>query len=1116
MISLVTAHRICEHLDKYVYDKIWNEPYAEYRTHIVPQLLNKKDVNGNYVPVSGVFRGLSQIQLPLESDPKENKGFYIYSVPGSFFRYVQVNALSWKVVSEYNMEHTVGFMLHTTYGDVIWRKGIYIKQGEKDDCMLIAVDAVVFDKCTSKIRKHEGEPDYNPEALYNNPKDPTKVIFSKYFDADLVADDVITCQKLLGKQRVDPVPAGSIISFYAGRVLSGWYLSALSAGNYLESVADKDVLGITTVEVTAEGAPTYKYGEVDHDNRLLVHIPKIVNRKNLNITLNTCDIYVIPTRMKAGGNPPVAGFYLYTAGRGDKFIQLTHSDFAIDLDWLRWEANEHDFEEYYLYVVVRKHSQLKSITRDANYIDLLYSHTDEQIIKFLTKNEEFLNGRPVRSEMELWFAENLERSLYTDALQRRTNFIPPKDDLLNGEGNTFCEGQCAVCAFKSFCTLKNQREFVDGQPKDNATLHNAVDNDQKLTTYSCPYYSRRGIKDFIDILGYYNTLSLIAKRVTHFVCLPPTKKIVRVANGVRETSYVEDDTAISQFTVVVPIALDTMDIEDFRPVVYHNGVRIPHEYLSFAKTNSSTSKFTKEIMFSGSTRLEADPLSPEPIPIEVIQSVYCKHIRISVDLTRYTGRFHSNDKVVVELYDNLRDAKFSTNHPRGREIKKPTVLYIPTEDIEFLANKDYYLIENDVYVQQTVTPGESVTGGPWYEQVPSSGRPWTVQLKTEFFDVFEKVSGRYRRLDIPAENFDEQSLTVTIPQAYDTKTLILIEGPTTLENSRTFDIAETDFGILGDGIYSTSVGATDYIKLYPYDSEVLFLNNKRLIRDIDYHADDYTVGKQNGVQLPDSMIRKSRTVNTFTKANVYMQNVSYLQRTGNRLDAIRTNVTVISAYHGFLTANVITWPGEDPFWFDGLSTLTVEGMVCSDFTHSLGEVKINNVYKKDERGNTVKVYRNGAPYEIRTAASSKAIEILDDYKRQLDEDRLALLKRYFSINADIPIHRTIVPYSHKIYSVYLEEIINDYLHGDLNFSIMSDKTAFEAQFSASKYKNLKKKDVAYRHIADEHASDMMYVDIYPIYHRLRVADRSQYAAIAYLTKTLSPEDNIQHKDANNV
>ena len=61
------------------------------------------------------------------------------------------------------------------------------------------------------------------------------------------------------------------------------------------------------------------------------------------------------------------------------------------------------------------------------------------------------------------------------------------------------------------------------------------------------------LNDYIDLVGYYHTLALIGKRVTHF-------EITKESKGTRE------------FVVRAPLALQDYGVDDYFPIVYLNGI----------------------------------------------------------------------------------------------------------------------------------------------------------------------------------------------------------------------------------------------------------------------------------------------------------------------------------------------------------------------------------------------------------------------------------------------------------------------------------------------------------------------------------------------------------------
>ena len=102
--------RVVSRLEKYVFDRVWNEPYSEYRTNTRPRILNRISeaaVGGKvvkvYQPAAGVLSGaFEQIALP-SSNP-----YYVYSIEREQFRPIKLNATSWISLAEYcNLNHNL-------------------------------------------------------------------------------------------------------------------------------------------------------------------------------------------------------------------------------------------------------------------------------------------------------------------------------------------------------------------------------------------------------------------------------------------------------------------------------------------------------------------------------------------------------------------------------------------------------------------------------------------------------------------------------------------------------------------------------------------------------------------------------------------------------------------------------------------------------------------------------------------------------------------------------------------------------------------------------------------------------------------------------------------------
>ena len=210
-----------------------------------------------------------------------------------------------------------------------------------------------------------------------------------------------------------------------------------------------------------------------------------------------------------------------------------------------------------------------------------------------------------------------------------------------------------------------------------------------------------------------------------------------------------------------------------------------------------------------------------------------------------------------------------------------------------------------------------------------------------------------------------------------------------------------------------------------------------------------------------------------------------------------------------MVGNWIAWDGISPIWFDNLSLLIVGGRVCSNFVFKYSGLDIRGVS-----------HENGEPYQVRTLVPKMVLDMMSTQDnaalRTEDDDKYRSLRNYFDKMAVTRGFRALIPYSHKIYSVYMLKIINDYLEGildvpgrdDHDFEMYVDRQAFVNQFA--NYEYLKKYDVVFNgSISDD---DLRFVDIYPIYHRFEIGTNRLKRKIAYLVEMLTPSDAMRHRE----
>lgn len=880
MISTTTLSRMCENLEKYVFDRVWNDPYAEYRTYTTPDMLNAVPVGGHmsgrystillppergftltsdstfvspktyytlssvgtYVPAEVTYGEAIPAKTYYELDAddytvymdRRRSKYYVFAVTSAMFGAAYINAISWTPLSDYCNENFPDLQLFTKSGIFLNKGNVFIKQSDKRDCILFAVESDMFEKVVGKLGRvrctdskvvvtkniyvrtvDDGYNIYWQKAVFtdNTSKERTtayatgnnyyhynstgnfygklslrseeefaaavdeygrvytdgttsvntrvvvddlfsgdgstehpykfladnvyyeddEVIFGKYYDSDNEADNKILSY-MVTSSLYSSIHRGSNLygidtstySLCNGKLITGDptdYQSDIKAGDYIDSVTDEDVVGVVTaycfdketykldttggwrtgvqyyqrkqnpvgfgfiyvaVEINSgveyfnalsrfgalyvkEEEVATTYVDADGTEKLLVHIPKEYNPEHFLITQQTCDIWLVPRKLRKWNpdddtevvpNPHLSGVYVYPCGNEDKFSQITFNDFSIDMNYIRTLANENLMVdgEYEVRVYVRWHKRQKVAIRDANYTDLLYSLGDAEITSFLHGTHE----QQLEGNLLFWRASNLASSKYTEALLRRRNKVWQK-----------ASTQCDMCGLSDRCTLVRRDDTGAIIP---------------ITDHVCPNYTLRGLRDFIEILGYYHVLSLVANRVTHF----------RVT---REGSH--------SVVVDTPLAHAGTDMTsiDYYPVVYHNGYRVSQDRISFGESSAGVSGVseivheTHELYDNGIVRPEFGSklkidITPHYSVSEDIVFLHDKHYFVRGDDGKMSLLHGCNRRVydrMCDWYGNPLDNRNNYQYRYGDFVSERTVALCNDADV-FKADTKYVMI----------------------------------------------------------------------------------------------------------------------------------------------------------------------------------------------------------------------------------------------------------------------------------------------------------------------------------------------------------------------------------------------------------------------------------------
>ena len=385
--------QICQALNTFCFLKIWNEPTSEYRVNIKPILMDPRSRHGK-ITVNG-----SILSLPRETEP-----FFLFSISTDCFRNgIPIASGQW--VNSIDMCNDCDVLMHvyTENGRMLSHKDTFLYWLPSESAYILAVSKAAFTAINvtpdrvSKIyvTVYKDSDIANKTTLYGY-KVPTTDINGVY-RSQIVA----TLQSLENPEQV--------IVYVNGYAVKLTDPATLRTNDFVDIVYDTNI--ITTFELDCTDNSNYWIytSKRYQDNRLLIHMPKELNPENKVLTHNTCDFFVY--RKKTIRFQEEGLYVQRTSERGIK--QVTHQDFSMSeevlnayRDYLTLTENIPDSQAVKIKVIVRQHDKDNVLLRDKNYIDMLYSQSDELIVRCLKDVD-----RP-KDAPEFWKASNLEDSVY--------------------------------------------------------------------------------------------------------------------------------------------------------------------------------------------------------------------------------------------------------------------------------------------------------------------------------------------------------------------------------------------------------------------------------------------------------------------------------------------------------------------------------------------------------------------------------------------------------------------------------------------------------------------------------------------------------------------------------
>ena len=264
---------------------------------------------------------------------------------------------------------------------------------------------------------------------------------------------------------------------------------------------------------------------------------------------------------------------------------------------------------------------------------------------------------------------------------------------------------------------------------------------------------------------------------------------------------------------------------------------------------------------------------------------------------------------------------------------------------------------------------------------------------------------------------------------------------------------------------------------YPILDEIgplVYINGLTLVEHIDYTVYD--------IKDPDGNV---------TIRQLVVSNISYLTLPNNKIEVKISREDKQGVYHGFLTSATSEIPLESiAYYYPQVSMLAIDGVIIKDVT-----IKGNNINLTDLQ------LREGALYGTRTLFTNNALEYIEKYAKDIDTKRLTILRDYFHIVEDDDVEFIVIPYSHRLYSLYLSIIFRDVSEGTKKIAFDPDVDNLIAQIS--EYHYLKQFDPVFTE-----ELDLDYIDLFPSYTNYVTPGVPNYNALTAIAIHELPQDDI--------
>lgn len=252
----------------------------------------------------------------------------------------------------------------------------------------------------------------------------------------------------------------------------------------------------------------------------------------------------------------------------------------------------------------------------------------------------------------------------------------------------------------------------------------------------------------------------------------------------------------------------------------------------------------------------------------------------------------------------------------------------------------------------------------------------------------------------------------------------------------------------------------------------VYMNGDYLVKNVDYFVNT-VVDNANNQSFSELVIQ---TMDHFR------------ENSSNSIDVIYSVVNTAEYSSGFMVDSKLADDTPVNLFFPGITNVHVDGKLELE-----GEYR--GTYIKLPNGK----YPEGSVFEIQTAVPHAVIEFLSNYGRDDDLAKIEKLNRYFYHAANLTVDYLVLESKHRIYSVFMNNLINDLVNGVID--AVDDPDARRFEDTIKPYLYLRKMDLCYTGI------DGNFIDMYPQYVNYEITPELKHLIDRYINAYMPANNN---------